>query len=155
QIVENMGDYPGALSIYYEKDAPEVNEYIPNFAVASRDVPSFYSEKDCYSHMDSEGTVVECVYGETENPIATVALVGGSHSGHWFPALEKIATEEHIELKLLNRDACRFSNDDFGGKLTEQCMVWNEKVTQYLKDDPVDIIFTTANTDSGDTVPEG
>src|SRR5699024_3454674 len=64
QIVENMGDYPGALSIYYEKDAPEVNEYIPNFAVASRDVPSFYSEKDCYSHMDSEGTVVECVYGE-------------------------------------------------------------------------------------------
>lgn len=155
QIVENMGDYPGALSIYYDKEEPEVDEYIPNFAVASRDVPSFYSEEDCFSHMDSEGTVVECTYGETENPIATVALVGGSHSGHWFPALEKIATEEKIELKLLNRDACRFSNDDFGGKLTEQCMVWNEKVTQYLKDDPVDIIFTTANTDSDDIVPEG
>lgn len=153
-VIADIADYPGALSIYYDLDVENTEEYLPNYASAFKDVPSFYAE-NCLSEMDANEEVVECVYGEIENPIATIALVGGSHSGHWFPALEKVAEEEKLKIRLLNRDACRFSSNDFNGRLSTECMKWNDNVQDLLMEDPVDIIFTTANTNAAELLPKG
>ncbi|MHC8523406.1 SGNH hydrolase domain-containing protein [Rossellomorea sp. H39__3] len=94
-------------------------------------------------------------HGETKNPEHTIALVGGSHSGHWFPALEELADELHLQIDIYNKDACRFSADDFDGALNSSCMDWNRSVVKMIKKDPPDLVFTTANVGSGDTVPQG
>jgi hypothetical protein len=39
-----------------------------------------------------------CVYGDTGNPILTVALVGDSMAGNWWAPLRDIATREHWKL---------------------------------------------------------
>ncbi|MDW0113113.1 acyltransferase family protein [Sporosarcina saromensis] len=148
-----MSDYPGALVISDAVKATKGIEPYPNLLTLDKDLPHFYEDPNCYSAMSEGGRVKECIFGELENPDLTIALVGGSHSGHWFPALEEIADNRRIQLKVLNKDACRFSTDDFGGR--ESCEEWNENVTKYLKEDPVDIIFTTSTVGAGDHVPEG
>jgi peptidoglycan/LPS O-acetylase OafA/YrhL len=40
----------------------------------------------------------ECAYGDTAHPRLTVALVGDSIAGNWFPALDQIARQEHWKL---------------------------------------------------------
>jgi peptidoglycan/LPS O-acetylase OafA/YrhL len=39
-----------------------------------------------------------CVFGDTSHPRLTVALVGDSIAGNWFPALNAIAEDQHWEL---------------------------------------------------------
>ncbi|WP_227394331.1 acyltransferase family protein [Jeotgalibacillus aurantiacus] len=150
----SVEDYPGARAISESLEpAPDLIP-IPDAVNAKTDFPTFYAEKDCYTERTEDG-VAKCSYGETENPDYTIALVGGSHSGHWFPALEIIAQNQNIEIELYNKDACRFSKDDFDGTLTESCMDWNNEVIEPLKQDPPDLIFTTANVNRNEYVPEG
>ena len=96
-----------------------------------------------------------CSFGELENPDYTIALVGGSHSGHWFPALEKMSGNLNLQIDVYIKDACRFTNDDFDGLLTESCMEWNDNLMEPLMSNPPDLVFTTANVNIEDTIPEG
>lgn len=147
-------DHPGARTISNDiKANPEV-EPIPNSINAKNDVPMFYDDRDCFSSRTENG-VTKCSYGELDNPDYTIALVGGSHSGHWLPALEIVSEKQNLQIDLYNKDACRFSSDDFNGTLSESCMEWNVDVMKPLLSDPPDLIFTTANVNSGDTIPAG
>ena len=154
-MITSIEDYPGARSISNNVVPTEGMEPYPDLLTLKKELPDFYGEPECYSSMNEGGDVKECSYGETEDYDLTIALIGGSHSGHWFPALEAVALKSGIKMTLLNKDACRFSNDDFEGLLTEACMEWNDNVSKYLKENPVDIIFTTANVGSNGYVPEG
>lgn len=116
-------------------------------------LPVFYSDY-CYVAMNARGMKM-CSYGETENPEYVIALVGGSRSGHWFPALEQFAKELKIQIDVYNKDACRFSTQDFGGALSDSCMEWNTLVIEPLLENPPDLIFTTANVDIEATIPKG
>lgn len=116
-------------------------------------LPTFY-EDVCYVGMKSSGMKM-CSYGETAEPEYTVALVGGSRAGHWFPALEQFAQESKLQIDVYNKDACRFTTDDFGGRLSDSCMEWNELVTEALLENPPDVLITTANVDREDTIPDG
>lgn len=146
--------YPGARAISENIVPEEGVEPIPSMGMIKDDLPSFYEGHTCSSH-GKDATVKKCSYGVTDNPDHVVALVGGSHSGHWFPALEKIAPELNLQVDVFIKDACRFTADDFGGALSESCMAWNEDVTEALKQNPPDMIFTTSTVESGDTVPTG
>jgi len=151
---ESNEDYPGARSISHNiKPNPDVEPF-PSPVNAKKDFPSFYSDKDCYIHRQKPG-VSKCSYGETDNPEYTIALLGGSHSGHWFPALEIVAERQNLQIDLYNKDACRFSSDDMRGRLSESCMEWNDAVMEPLLADPPDLVFTTANLSRGDTIPPG
>ena len=39
-----------------------------------------------------------CTFGDTKNPVLTVAMVGDSIAGNWFPSLEKMALQRHWKL---------------------------------------------------------
>jgi peptidoglycan/LPS O-acetylase OafA/YrhL len=132
----------------------EVFEIIPSTVYVKEDLPTFYANRDCFSEYN-DPTVKRCSYGETVYPDYTIALVGGSHSGHWFPALEELAANHKLRIDVYNKDACRFSDDNFNGQLHDSCMEWNEKLIDLLKADPPDYIFTTANVGKGDTIPTG
>lgn len=147
-------DYPGASVLYSNVEAtPDI---VPLAAALDAEsmLPTFYTEEDCYVKMQDRGVKL-CSYGETNNPNYTIALVGGSHSGHWFPALEQFAEDTKIQIDVYNKDACRFSTDDFNGLLTDSCMEWNDLVIEPLMENPPDLIFTTATVYGGNVIPEG
>ncbi|WP_091658847.1 acyltransferase family protein [Alteribacillus iranensis] len=144
---------PGARAVSENiKPDPEA-EMIPTTLQAKEDLPEFYGD-NCYSGLENSDVTI-CSYGETDTPAFTLALVGGSHSGHWFPALMELTEELNMQIDVYNKDGCRFSDEDFDGQLTESCMEWNEKVIDPLTENPPDVVFTTANVNDGKTVPEG
>ncbi|MDL4838901.1 acyltransferase family protein [Aquibacillus rhizosphaerae] len=147
-------NYPGARAIYENiNNIPDV-EPISEEPGATSSLPAFYLEKDCYS--DLKGNVVSlCSYGETDDPEHTIALVGGSHSGHWFPALMEMSEELELQIDVYNKDGCRFTANDFDGAMSDSCMEWNEKVIEPLKENPPDLLFTTANVNKDSKIPEG
>src|SRR4029453_18002975 len=49
----------------------------------------------------------KCIYGVTDATY-TVALVGDSHAGHWFPALERLAKHEGWRVVTFVKVACPF-----------------------------------------------
>ncbi|WP_041056623.1 acyltransferase family protein [Jeotgalibacillus campisalis] len=147
-------DYPGARMISNNVPAAPDLEPLPAAVNAKGDLPTFYDDEGCYTTR-KDNAVSKCSYGETEDPEYVLALVGGSHSGHWFPPLEEIAENLNLQLDVYNKDACRFSQDDFGGFLSESCMEWNDKVMEPLLEDPPDMLITTANVNKQSTVPQG
>ncbi|MUK87361.1 acyltransferase family protein [Ornithinibacillus sp. L9] len=151
----HVEDYPGAVAAFGNiKPNPDKEPILQEAEEASL-LPSFYSSRSCYSNNKDETEVKICSFGETENPKYTIALVGGSHSGHWFPALEELSEKLKLQIDVYNKDGCRFTDDDMGGRMTEACMEWNENVLEPLMKNSPDIIFTTANVNSEDTVPIG
>lgn len=148
-----MEENPGARSISESIEPINDAELQPDFLTAKEDLPTFYDDLACYSTGINNSKVKECSFGVIENPEHVVALVGGSHSGHWFPALEVIAEDLNIRIDVYNKNTCRFASDDFDGELDESCMEWNENLQEILLENPPDLLFTTATVDSGDTVP--
>ncbi|WP_201716725.1 acyltransferase family protein [Rossellomorea arthrocnemi] len=150
----NLKEYPGARAISEGLESYPDKDPVPSALSVKEDLPSFYEDPECFSNM-GDAKVTVCSRGETDQPEYTIALVGGSHSGHWFPALEELSRKMNIQIDIYNKDACRFSEDDFDGLLNESCMDWNKKILEMLKSNPPDILFTTANVADGDTVPQG
>lgn len=147
-------DYPGARAISEDIEPNPDIDPLDNVAQAESEMPEFYSESECYSDLE-ETEISMCSYGDTTDPEYTIALVGGSHSGHWFPALEKMSEELSLQIDVFNKDGCRFSADDFDGTLSDSCMQWNEDSIEPLKKNDPDLLFTTANVNAGGTIPEG
>lgn len=146
----SIEDYPGAASAFENvMPNPDVEPIMQENSEDSL-LPSFYSSRDCYSNNKEETEVKICSFGETDNPDYTIALVGGSHSGHWFPALEELSKKHNFQIDIYNKDGCRFADDRKGA-----CKEWNENVVEVLLENSPDIIFTTATVNNGSTVPKG
>lgn len=145
-------NYPGASVLHddvkYNKQAP----LFPSLADVKYDTASFYKEEGCFTMTEK---VTKCSFGVINNPDYVIALVGGSHSGHWYPALEAVMDELNIQVDVYNHDGCRFSADDFDGVLNEDCMKWNGNLIDLLKGNPPDLVFTTANVSPYYVIPSG
>ncbi|MBN8193849.1 hypothetical protein JI667_16995 [Bacillus sp. NTK074B] len=63
---------------------------VPSALAVKEDLPSFYEDPECFSNTEDTKVTV-CSRGETDHPKYTIAPVGGSHSWHWFPALEELS----------------------------------------------------------------
>ena len=146
-------DYPGALSIYEEIEPKQGVDWIPSSVNAPSDTAHFYFDTECFTSI-RESIPKICSYGNTEDPEYTIALVGGSHSGHWFTALEEIAVNLNLRLDTYIRDGCRFSDGNFDGLLNEQCMEWNDSILELLLESQPDIIFTTATVFGSKNIPD-
>lgn len=146
-------DYPGARVIYDNVESPKGLEPIPSQLDINKDLPAFYGQMECLGKDQIH--VKKCTFNESDNPDYTIALVGGSHSGHWFPALEILAEEMNFQLDLYNHDGCRFTNEDAQNHLTETCLEWNANLLKHLQENPPDLVFTTATLNKHDTVPVG
>ena len=78
----------------------------------------------------------ECVFGDTANPVLTVALVGDSAAMEWFDALNAIAVRRHWKLVTELHSSCPWSstlvlNWNGIGELTA-CQTWGAAVLHDL-----------------------
>ncbi len=81
----SLTDYPGARAVSEGIIPAKGKAPAPSPTVVKEDLPDFYGKEDCFSNMEDD-RVTKCSMGDTKNPEHTIALVGGSHSGHWFPS---------------------------------------------------------------------
>jgi peptidoglycan/LPS O-acetylase OafA/YrhL len=138
-----------------DEPRPTAEHVVPDLATAARDRPAYYRDERCHSRSSrrEEGgpEAVTCTYG-IDGGSPRVAVVGGSHSAQWQPALEVIANTHGWQLDTYTRVNCRFAEGVKG-----ECAEWNDNVLEALLDDPPDFIVTTATSarDQKDHVPKG
>lgn len=145
--------YPGAMALIDGVNTPDVPEIIPPPVHARDSLPPVY-EDGCHQNQTSPD-VIACAYGYSEEePQYTIALVGGSHSAHWLPALQELSEEYRIRINSYTKSNCRFTTDDLD-ELSEGCLPWGETLLDMLIDDPPDLVFTTSTAKKGEEIPEG
>lgn len=90
-----------------------------------------------------------CVLGEPDGA-RTIALVGDSHAGHWFPALELVAREHHWRLIPLTKDSCTFLDMRIvavylGGREYLECARWRVAVVALLQELQPDLVMVSSS----------
>src|SRR6185437_2492175 len=79
-----------------------------------------------------EERLKECVFGDkTSN--TDVVLLGDSHAGQWYPAMESIAQEKHWRLVTLLKANCQIAAQEAypdGRALDPACQAWRKKALE-------------------------
>lgn len=149
EVPIEVADFPGARALdgsaSWRVDR-EPGDFIPDLRTARRDVPR-PSREGCHARLNTD-EAVWCAYGETDVPERTVAIVGGSHSAQWFPALENIAHRHGWRILHSTWSMCRFevpsrlSNTNGG----QRCDTLMDAAMRFLTEEArPDLVFTTAN----------
>jgi hypothetical protein len=139
------GAYPDAL---HPGAADHVNlqrradrSILPLRVGAKSDLPLSYGD-GCQQTITDAGVKV-CRYGDTVHARTTIAVVGGSHSAHWEPAILALASEEGLQMLVLTKSSCPFNVLP----TTEHpsCTEWNRRVVGVLDSLRPDVVFTTSS----------
>ena len=90
-----------------------------------------------------------CAVGvSAEQAVATVAMIGDSHAGHWRAALEAVAERKRWRVLEIARPHCSFS---FSTPAPTEagaadCVAWNQRIIDYLAQNPqISTIFISDN----------
>ncbi len=100
----------------------------------------------------------ECSVGELQRPVLRVAVLGGSHSAHWTPALEEIARRDRWQLTSYTRGSCPFYiGEQVPPGEFDECERWNQDVLAEVLRLKPDVVFTTSTRmeDGIEYVPKG
>ncbi len=131
----SANNYPGAMIIQNPDQTIEKREPFPSYANSFEDLPLGHDDSG-QAMKNADLRIGE--YGKTKDYVATVALVGSSHSEHWLGALHEAAKGEDYRLLSITRSGTRFSteyaDDDLKG-------MWNKNVLEYLQKEEVDLII--------------
>jgi peptidoglycan/LPS O-acetylase OafA/YrhL len=122
-------DYPGAAALASTTAASVPAEPIlPPIVDAHADLPKYWLD-NC---LDASQAATEkvCTFGDTKNPVLTVAMVGDSIDGNWFPALEEIALQRHWKLVTDLHGTCEWTAtmlvDFTTGRPYTACYQWGQ-----------------------------
>lgn len=88
--------YPGAAVLAGKAVAVPGKPVLPPPDDALAAMPEYW-QQGCLAAEEAVAPKV-CVYGDTAHPTLTVALVGDSIAGNWFPALDVLALRYHWKL---------------------------------------------------------
>lgn len=124
-------NYVGAAALVEGKVVPAEPILPPPDAISQ----SLYRTAGCLVDIPVS-TPHECVFGDTKNPVLTVALVGDSAAGEWFDALNAIAVQRHWKLVTELHSSCPWSstlmlNSNDIGDFTA-CQQWGQAVLHDL-----------------------
>jgi len=125
-------NYPGAAALTASAEQVKPEPVLPQPTAIK--LPTYW-QQGCLV-AESSSVPKECVYGDTSNPVLTVALVGDSMAGDWFTPLEQIALQRHWRLVTDLHSVCPFSSalmitPDTGGPYTS-CHAWGAAVVHDL-----------------------
>jgi hypothetical protein len=85
-----------------------------------------------------------CVYGD-RSAAFTVVLLGDSHAGQWFPAIEAIALERHWRLIPYTKNNCRFMEMreylETAKREYVECAQWRDLVVPRISDLHPDLVI--------------
>lgn len=146
--------YPGAAHLATGGALPDA-PYRPTALESKDDRPALYP-LECFQKYQ-RADVKSCEFGSA-NPELTIALVGGSHSAHWFPALEELAEQNRWRIVTMIKSSCPLTTDMviYNKKPYTACADWNTNVIQELAALQPDIVFAPSTRgDSGDDTPAG
>ncbi|WP_414044855.1 acyltransferase family protein [Macrococcus equi] len=150
EALSKTDGYPGAqvLEVKEFKEKP----YIPRDENIKDDQAQPY--KDGCHVGPKDPTVKICEYGVTKGYDYTVAIVGGSHSTHWFTAIHELAEKHRIRVLNVTKSGCRLSTDKKG---LPSCDTWNEHVVAKVADKQPDLVLAMAEISyfNVDEVPKG
>ena len=120
--------YPGAAALASKTTVGVPPEPIlPPIQDATMDMPKYWLD-NC---LDANSAVTEkvCTFGDTKNPVLTVAMVGDSIDGNWFPALEQMALQRHWKLVTDLHGTCEWTATmmvDTSGIPNTACQQWGQ-----------------------------
>ena len=125
-------DYPGAAALAGKVTNVPAGPFVPQPDAISQ---SLYRTAGCLDDIPVSKPK-ECVFGDTTNPVLTVALVGDSAAGEWFDALNAIAVQRHWKLVTELHSSCPWSaalmlNSTGIGNFTA-CQAWGAAVLHDL-----------------------
>jgi peptidoglycan/LPS O-acetylase OafA/YrhL len=129
--------------------------YVSNLASAREDYPIVY-RNGCVQEI-SNSEVVLCTSGDTSGQ-KTMMLIGGSHTAHWFPAIDQIAKERGWKLVTALKDACRFTMvEDESAIGGPSCHDWNLSLMDLVEQNPPELVVTTSTVSDGggEFTPDG
>jgi len=132
----SASDYPGAMAVKNPEKTPEHDPF-PSYANVFDDLPLVHT--DGTNQVLSKSDIKVGEYGETKDYVATIALVGSSHSEQWFGAIHEAAKGEKYRILNITRSGTRFSTGYEDDTLKG---IWNQNVLEYLKDADVDLIIS-------------
>lgn len=135
--------YPGAAvfdATYFAADGSVPIK--PGPLWMKRDVSPVYA-RGCHQRLGKD-EVLSCTFGQADAPY-TLAVVGGSHSAHYIPALQLAIKGRPWRMITLTRSSCLLSTPGSGsGADAPSCARWNRKLMAKLIALKPDLIFTTA-----------
>jgi peptidoglycan/LPS O-acetylase OafA/YrhL len=99
--------YPGAAALATKTLSVRSEPVLPPPADAHAGVPEYW-QQGCLV-AQTVAAPKACVYGDKINPTLTVALVGDSIAGNWFPALQTLALRYHWKLVTDMHAVCTFT----------------------------------------------
>ncbi|MBF0722783.1 acyltransferase family protein [Sanguibacter inulinus] len=151
--------YPGALTrldpVLWPTEA-DVAPF-PDAVVAREDWPA--SDREGCAAGPDESRLFSCTFG-SEGGALSVALVGGSHSVNFLPAVDAVAAARDVEVQTYFKQGCpvQFFGEDDDREEESSCDVWSRKVVQEVIDSGVDAVMLTgtrpvAGDADGDEVP--
>jgi peptidoglycan/LPS O-acetylase OafA/YrhL len=130
-------DYPGAAALAGTGVSVPVKPVLPPPDDASAAIPEYWKQ-GCLDGAYAVAPKV-CAYGDTTDPTITVALVGDSIAGNWFPALDELALRYHWKLVTDLHATCPWSatwmtdpNTSVPGVRYTACHEWNVTVQHDL-----------------------
>lgn len=132
----SASDYPGAMAVDVSNKVPDLEPF-PSYANVFEDLPLVHVDGSNQGLNKSDIKIGE--YGETKDYIATIALVGSSHSEQWFGAVYEAAKGEKYRILNITRSGTRFSTGYEDNTLKG---IWNKNVLDYLKDADVDLVIS-------------
>jgi len=145
--------YPGAQARLLGAE-PAVANRFPNPLIAEQDQPS-PNPDGCVSMWNDDA--ITCEYGDLDSD-RVIALIGGSHSEHWLPALQQIGLDRGFKVRTLLKAGCPPVLPPTPEEAGERCEPWTYNVLDELAADPPDAVFATVtrpDEDSGgDRVPD-
>ena len=136
------------------KDLDEVlttsGEVTPDPAVAAEDVPKYYDD-DCQVQPGDSEVDTTCVYGDKDGD-KTIAMLGDSKMGQWFPAVVAIAEAEGWRVELYLKSACSFTYD--GAK--EDCEEFGKNTVKHFEEEGApDVALVSQGSNSTDELQSG
>jgi peptidoglycan/LPS O-acetylase OafA/YrhL len=123
-----------------------------NVWFAKRIVPGpFAARRDegGYRFMQDEANAeVRVIVLGHPRPTRTVALVGGSHSIQWLPALEQIAERNRWQISVITKESCVFGDPAdlsiFEDYFHPSCAIWYRAALDMLLAEPPDAVIALA-----------
>lgn len=158
ELASDQESYPGA-AVFTD---PSLAEELPSLPVypdpaASRDLWLTHTNGCNVETGDSD--LVSCEFGDPSAE-TTIAMVGDSHTGHWFPAVREVVEANGWRLIVMTKNACRLSTDTqySSGEVFPDCEEWEESLMAELAEIRPSAVFTLAtktDRDDGEHTPGG
>jgi peptidoglycan/LPS O-acetylase OafA/YrhL len=154
-------DHPGALAraAGFQYSGKSDVDVLPGPLQVAEDRESL-DQPGCVSDPEATKPGLCRIAGTGSHRKRTIAVVGGSHSSQWLPALKMIAELSGWEVFAFTKSNCPFYlGETVSEKEVGSCRQWNQNVLQVVLELHPDAVFMTSTRYNGDAddefVPDG